>query len=676
MSAPQERDVMEFKGINFNAVRADGEMADMHNLSCDEYPILTQRKGRAAISAALLDPTNILVKTDKLAYVAAKAPLAIGATYGGGKVGYILQVGDPGYDANVQKGYILTPTDLSAGIAWSNITGTSVTTSTALGTGQANTAAIIGQAGFTNGAAKLCDDLVLDGYSDWYLPSYNELGVISANRAAIGGFSDTGYTTYWTSSQYSATQGYTRTVNGVISENWDVKGASHAVRAIRNFTNDAIPSLTYDGTEKGILPASGEKQMCSVGNRIIIFPDKKYYDTATNAFGSLDYAYTQVASDLTFTTTTITSANTDFTGFLAGDAIKISGCTTQVANNKYAVIKSISGKVLTFDELMFTACTEVGVVTLAREIPDMDFICEYKNRLWGCKGNLVYASKQGDPFNFNVYKGVSTDSYAFEVGTDGSFTGISGYTSHLVLFKENCIHKVYGTKPANFQESISQCSGLKAGSEKSIAVLNDTIIYQSKLGIMAYTGNIPELISKNFGARVYSEANAGTDGEKYYVSLKNGTVWDFLVFDTKHNLWMKEDHTKALDFAFLSGKLIFLCGDDSKIYQCNADSSGENFVWDADFGESTEYMKDKKAPMKFYIHAEMEAGSTLTVRINCDRQGWQDIYYAGFAARKTIKIPVAPKRCDVFALQVAGRGKCKIFSISRRFALRGDNNAS
>lgn len=675
MSAPQERDVMEFKGINFNAVRADGEMADMHNLSCDEYPVLTQRKGRTAITDALVSPTNVLVKTDKLAYVAAKVPLAIGATYGGGKVAYILQVGDAGYDANVQKGFIVTPTDLSAGIAWSNIVNESVATSTSLGAGQANTTAIISALGFSNGAAKLCNDLVLGGYSDWYLPSSGEMLAISANRVAIGGFPDTS-TRYWTSSQYSATQARYVVVNGMVTEPWDSKNMDYPVRAIRNFSYDTRPSLTYDGVEKGNLPAAGEKQMCSVGNRIIIFPDKKYYDTNTAAFGSLDYSYTQSTNDLVFTATTITSATTDFTGFLAGDAIKISGCTTQVANNKYAVIKSISGKVLTFDENMFTACTEVGVVTLAREIPDMDFICEYNNRLWGCKGNLVYASKQGDPFNFNVYKGVSTDSYAFEVGTDGSFTGISGYTSHLVLFKENCIHKVYGTKPANFQLSTSQCSGLKIGSEKSIAVLNDTIIYQSKLGIMAYTGNIPELISKNFGARVYSEANAGTDGEKYYVSLKNGTVWDLLVFDTKHNLWMKEDHTKALDFAFLNGKLIFLSGDDGKIYQCNADSMGESFTWDADFGESTEYMKDKKAPMKFYIHAEMEAGSTLTVRINCDRQGWQDIYYAGFAARKTIKIPVAPKRCDVFALQVAGRGKCKIFSISRSFTARGDNNAS
>jgi len=55
-----------------------------------------------------------------------------------------------------------TPTDQSIGIAWSNVALVIGTTGTAIGTGQANTTAIIGQAGHTASAAKLCNDLTSD----------------------------------------------------------------------------------------------------------------------------------------------------------------------------------------------------------------------------------------------------------------------------------------------------------------------------------------------------------------------------------------------------------------------------------------------------------------------------------------------------------------------------------
>jgi hypothetical protein len=121
--------------------------------------------------------------------------LAIGDAYEGGKIAYILESGDPGYDANVPKGLIAAMEEQSWSIAW--ITGVSTqttlngNTSTAYGTGQANTNAMIAQSGYTGGAAQVCDDYTnaetgTGVYSDWYLPSKEELNKLYINRVAIG----------------------------------------------------------------------------------------------------------------------------------------------------------------------------------------------------------------------------------------------------------------------------------------------------------------------------------------------------------------------------------------------------------------------------------------------------------------------------------------------------------
>ncbi len=126
------------------------------------------------------------------------------------------------------------PGDQSTSQVWSNITGAAVTgTSTDIGTGQANSDAIIAQAGHTGSAAKVCLDYVYGGYSDWFLPSQDELNWMYVNlySQGVGGFAGD---SYWSSSEYSANGAWDQFF-GSGEQFDDFKGDDMYVRAARAF---------------------------------------------------------------------------------------------------------------------------------------------------------------------------------------------------------------------------------------------------------------------------------------------------------------------------------------------------------------------------------------------------------------------------------------------------------
>jgi hypothetical protein len=149
----------------------------------------------------------------------------LGSNFQGGKIIYIFQAGDSGYIQGEVHGLIIpiaaiSTTTSNINNSWGSLIfsqfgcqGSLIgNTSTSLGSGIANTNAIIAQC--NTSAAKLCDTLSISGYSDWFLPSKNEVAIIYQNYSLVGGVYPTQSQGVWSSSEINANNAWVCSFDG------------------------------------------------------------------------------------------------------------------------------------------------------------------------------------------------------------------------------------------------------------------------------------------------------------------------------------------------------------------------------------------------------------------------------------------------------------------------------
>ena len=317
-------------------------------------------------------------------------------------------------------------------------------------------------------------------------------------------------------------------------------------------------------------------------------------------------------------------------------------------------------------------------ITVSRKMPVMDFVIENDNRLWGCRygqnnnGDVVnelYACKLGDFKNWNCYMGISTDSYAVSLGSDGQFTGAITHAGYPIFFKETCMHKVYGNYPANYQVQTIACRGVQKGCSRSLAIVNEILYYKSQHAICAYDGSLPAEISYSLGDVQYCNAVAGAHGNKYYVSMQNTTSgeWDFLVYDTAKGMWHKEDNLQAAQLcscrdelycSLPAGKIITIRG--------SGEAYEDNLSWMAQTGIINASLPDRKYLQRISIRMVLEPGSHVSMLAEYDSSGvWESIGEMVGSSLRSFTFPVRPRRCDHLRLRIDGTGKARIFAITK-----------
>ena len=493
---------------------------------------------------------------------------------------------------------------------------------------------------------------------------------------------------------------------------------------------------------------STEAEMCpksliSMGAYVIILPDRKYINTADlSDFGSIEASYTSV-SDVSFNLCTVDGAGLDVIAGAAApenpkngeywldtsatphtlkvysetSAMWMSVVTTYVKISATGIgaqfeqydgvtisgivktgVKDLNGSAIIWakdenyivvvgildTEINQTA--EEGAVTIARKMPEMDFVIESGNRLWGCKYGMVdgktvneiYASKLGDFRNWNCFMGISTDSYAASCGTDGQWTGAITHLGYPLFFKENCLHKVYGTAPSSYQIQTTACRGVQKGSSKSLAIVNEVLYYKSRGGVCAYDGSLPTEISDAFGGVLYSDAVGGGHRNKYYLSMKDsGGIWHLFVYDARLGVWHREDNTHANAWCSCRDEMYYIDAADGKIRTVlgSGQTETEKIQWRAETGTFVSVLSgarypasaaDKKYVGRLMLRMALDPGATMQAYVEYDSSGvWEQLWSMTGKTLQTFTFPVRPRRCDHFRLRLVGQGGAKLYSLTK-----------
>ena len=496
-------------------------------------------------------------------------------------------------------------------------------------------------------------------------------------------------------------------------------------------------TLYANGQPTGLtgLQTNKETQLVSMGAYICIFPDKKYINTQDlTDYGSMgaswayhgDVTYKMCHQDGSYYTNVTKSATEpaspqngaiwidlsdssvkeysvyteswtvletvytrlDFRTmgqltplFSEYDGVEVSGSDFDDLNGSKILYAVGGDPVTSYDYVVLIGILdsdhtqESANITIRREVPDMDFVCEAQNRLWGCfygndgtqNLNEIYCCALGDFRNWSQFLGLSTDSWRASRGSDGAWTGCINYLGTPTFFKENVIHPVSVSTVGAHQIGDVPARGVQKGSHKSLAIVNETLYYKSRTGVVAYQGGMPADVSAALGDELYYAAVAGVFGQRYYISMRDAySTWHLFCFDVRRGLWMHEDELHVSCFAQVDDELYALTDNGITALNGTQGRLEGRVSWMAETGILHYEQPDKKYVSRYNIRLNMEHGSSVQMFVEYDSSGlWNFAGEIEVPETGTVTLPVRPRRCDHLRIRLEGRGNVRIFSIAR-----------
>ena len=528
-----------------------------------------------------------------------------------------------------------------------------------------------------------------------------------------------------------------RKQRGVLSIELTAPGGMLAKEALA-YVDDG--KLYYNGYEiVGMTLTEGEKQLVSMGAYLLIWPDKKYLNTKDMTdFGSMEARF-ESSGTVTYSLCTAdgsalekvsgtkpeepkggdywidssqmphvlqvwsesqqmwTSVPTVYTriqavgigaSFRQYDGVKISGAAYggdsaavqeqfDALNATKVIYARDDNYIVVVGLIDMTYEQTVGTVKVARLVPEMDYVCEAQNRVWGCKYGMVdgkavnelYCCALGDFRNWNRFLGISTDSWAASDGSDGAWTGAANYLGYPTFFKEDVIHRIAISSVGAHQVTETVGRGVQNGSHKSLCVVNEVLYYKAREGVCAYDGSFPASVGEALGEVRYHNAVGGGIGGKYYMSMQDGeNAWHLFCYDAARGMWHREDGLHALCFARMDGELYCIDAESKRLLaMLGSQGTPEATVeWSAETGLIGYTTVEQKYVSRFNLRMMLPRGSRADMFIQYDSDGvWHHCGHMEGVGTRSFMLPVRPRRCDHFRFGIEGKGDVRVYSFAK-----------
>lgn len=309
---------------------------------------------------------------------------------------------------------------------------------------------------------------------------------------------------------------------------------------------------------------------------------------------------------------------------------------------------------------------------ILRKVPKMAACCLHQNRLWGAaaNGEYIYASALGNYGEFYQQEGLEDDSLSFEITTDGKFIAIASYRDMIVAFKRNSMTVIYGNMRSNY--SVEQTiDGIGCIDAQSVHIVGGLLYFLGENGFYAYNGSQPEMISQKLNCR-YTKAYGFGNTERYYASAKredDGT-YELLAYDVRYGIWTKEDALEVVSAVFYKNRLYAATRD--AVYEFDAHDQEEPFFWEAVSIPQDEGTFEDKGANELRIRAKIPPGAGIRVYISADGGAFtlqKELLPLpeehGEPTCSVYRVPVRFLNAQRYQVKLEGWGDCVIYDIER-----------